>query len=221
MKSIIIVIAACMLTLPMFCVESHAQIKSASIRIGGDILAFSSERKTLTNYWQRVNFNHGSRGLDNRISIGVETVLKQFDTVPTLPEIGLGIEYQFPRENCFSLKTFSFLPVYGLARFKILSFKNIYVTKLVIKTGYNWFENEEYTVNYNSHPYYTANYSGGIYYGIGIDHIFHDKILIGIHASEHNAKNEITPNSDSPLLSPHTEHIKYRKVTFVIGYVFQ
>lgn len=178
---------------------AHTEISGCNIRVGVDY------------------FGYKERGYIDRPGyfVGSEILWKQLTQIPGHQELGLGIEYQFPRGN---EDKFNFIPVYGIMRFNITSQKNISLTKLVFRIGYNWFEGEDRSDHYDVIS--SDNYGGGVYYGIGIDHIIKNNFIFGIYATENIGTNRITPFPEYHGLSKKTVYIRYRKVNFSIGYVF-
>jgi len=188
----------------LFCSESHAEIKSVNVKIDTNIYGHYYEPK----------YNVGTLKWKQRHNVGIEIIFKQFDKFPQKPEFGVGIKYESPYKFLGG-DTFSFVPVYGLMSFKIHSFKDIIDSKLIINLGYNWFKGLDCSDRYN-----TYNYNGGPYYGIGIDHIIRNKILFGIHFSESIGYNEHISLNNHHGYGKYTYYTRYKRITFVIGYMF-
>lgn len=169
---------------------------------------FSADLRMGYSYFGKINDHHFNYA---GYSVGSDIVFKQISAVPTHPGFGLGIGYQVPQ--VIEYKNVGFITACGLMGITLNTQKDNSITKLVLKTGYNWYRAEDNDTR--SVASFKDVQKGGMYYDIGID-VTQRNIVAGLHVSENNFTFKRTYRSEYyPTI---TARQRYRKVYLIVGY---
>ena len=139
------------------------------------------------------------------VDIGISMSGEIFRSIGDKIDIGGGITYQFPRSLSDYDGDFNFVPLYGMARLKILEGKK--VTPYVVgQLGYSFYFGDS---DYEG----SADLEGDIYYAIGGGAIFDSGILLEVLYSVSSGTYDVSEFNVEL-------DIEYSVITIAVGYVF-
>ena len=144
----------------------------------------------------------GSEDVEMGLSLSGEI----FGTIGNNFDLGGGMTFQFPRSQEDFQGDFSFLPIYGMARWRSSSEK--FAPYAIGQLGYNFFFGDD---DYKGTGVFAADLDGGLYYGIGGGFIIYKHFQIEALYSVNNGTGNILGIDFD---------VEYSKISLTFGYNF-